>query len=410
MVGNLRESFQRNVSVHHSWNRGTAVHGIHFLRLEGNVVYHIMGHTFFIEDGVEEYNVLDNNLAIKTIPSMNLLNTDQTPAGFWIVSGKNRILNNHAVASRRYGIWFRPEISATGTSVNTPMDVHPINIPVLEFNNNHAHSNGKYGLRIFDIFKPNEPSVFRNTYLWRNAKVGFTATVIGRVGFDGVVAVQNGHHVFESRSTSEIDDWDQAYIKNGFFVDYTGLPLAASFGEFGDNFGESEAMGGPMIGGILLPWNEKEGTGFSVHNTTFVNFVGGCIRGCAHCGRGGSPFMGDGAFETRFSGMKFVNSSQRVLFRHPNEGFFYDLDGTLTGSGIVETYTKGGTVRGSSFVGTSTLLPPEHCVESEFSRAGVAGRRLLGGGQRWRHGRIYLHRPYLPAQLVACRVACSLGR
>jgi hypothetical protein len=227
MVGNLRE-YQRNVSVHHSWNRGVAVHGVHYLRLIGNFAYHSMGHTFFIEDGVEEYNVLDGNLAIKTIPSMNLLNTDQTPACFWIVSGKNRIINNHAVASRRYGIWFRPEISATGTSVNTPMEIHPINIPVLEFDGNHAHSNGKYGLRVFDLFMPITPSVFRNTFVWRNAKIGWTATVIGRVGFDGIVAVQNGGHVFESRAVTSIDNWDQAYIKNGFFVDYTGLPLSES--------------------------------------------------------------------------------------------------------------------------------------------------------------------------------------
>ena len=29
MVGNLRESFQRNVSVHHSWNRSHAPHPLH---------------------------------------------------------------------------------------------------------------------------------------------------------------------------------------------------------------------------------------------------------------------------------------------------------------------------------------------------------------------------------------------
>ena len=133
MIGNLRESYQRNVSVHHSWNRGVAIHGVNYLRLENNLVYHAMGHNFFIEDGPEEYNRLENNLGIKAIPSMNLLNTDQTPAGFWLVSAKNYIIRNHAVASRRYGIWLRPEISATGTSANTPMDVHPINIPVLEF-------------------------------------------------------------------------------------------------------------------------------------------------------------------------------------------------------------------------------------------------------------------------------------
>ena len=153
--------------------RGVAIHGVNFLRLESNTAYQVMGHTFFIEDGPEEYNRLENNLAIKTIPSMNLLNTDQTPAGFWIVSGRNYIVRNHAVAARRYGIWFRPEMSATGTSVNTP-DVHPINIPMIDFRGNEAHSNGKYGLRIFDEYFPNAPSVIRDLFVWRNGGVGWT--------------------------------------------------------------------------------------------------------------------------------------------------------------------------------------------------------------------------------------------
>ena len=71
--------------------------------------------------------------------------------------------------------------------------------------------------------------------------------------------------------------------------------------------------------------------------------------------------IGDGAFETRFQGMRFVNSSQRAYFRHPNEAFLYDLDGSLTDTGIVETYTRGGNIRGSSLVGTSILLPPGVC-------------------------------------------------
>ena len=103
------------------------------------------------------------------------------------MSGANYIIRNHAVASRRYGLWFRPEISATGTSVNTP-DVHPINIPVLEMRGNEAHSNGKYGFRIFDDYYPNKPSVIYDLFVWRNGKVGFTATNIGEIGFDGVVA------------------------------------------------------------------------------------------------------------------------------------------------------------------------------------------------------------------------------
>ena len=85
MVGNLRKSFQRNVSVHHSWNRGTAVHGVHYLRLEHNFLFRIMGHAFFIEDGVEEENTIRGNLCVLTSSSNSLLNTDQTPACFWYV-------------------------------------------------------------------------------------------------------------------------------------------------------------------------------------------------------------------------------------------------------------------------------------------------------------------------------------
>jgi hypothetical protein len=88
----------------------------------------------------------------------------QTPAVFWIVNANNIIVNNHAVAGRRYlhylyslntshshinsfyrryGIWYRAEISATGTSANTPA-VNPINVAVLESSGNVAHSNGEH--------------------------------------------------------------------------------------------------------------------------------------------------------------------------------------------------------------------------------------------------------------------------
>ena len=61
-----------------------------------------------------------------------------------------------------------------------------------------------------------------------------------------------------------------------------------------------EALGKSMKDGILLPWNEAAGGGMAISNVTFVNFKNACIRGCAHCGRGGSPVVGDGAFETRY--------------------------------------------------------------------------------------------------------------
>ena len=126
MIGDLLQSYQRNCSIHHSWNRGVAIHGVNNLTMENNFVYNVMGHAFFIEDGVEQYNFLKGNLGVKVLPSMNLLNTDQarsrpfsfaftiasqnithltpciqTPAVFWITYAKNYIINNHGVASKR---------------------------------------------------------------------------------------------------------------------------------------------------------------------------------------------------------------------------------------------------------------------------------------------------------------------
>lgn len=239
------------------------------------------------------------------------------------------------------------------------------------------HSNGKYGLRIFDIYEPIAKSVFQNYFLWRNSHLGWAATIIGQVSFDNFVVVENGGFVYEGREVA-VNSWIDYGISNSLFVDYTGLPLGTSFAAFSDAFDVFSQMGGPQEGGLLLPWNRNPDGGYRISNCTFVNFKNPCFRGCAHCGRGGSPSFADGGFETRFEGMRFVNSSQRAWFRHPNEAVFYDLDGSFTGTGIVEDYTRGGSVRGSSFVGTSVLTPSKGCYRSSLSTFGTGGSVCLG--------------------------------
>jgi hypothetical protein len=41
-----------------------------------NVAFDVMGHTFFVEDGVETNNYYDHNLAMNIKKSNSLLNTD----------------------------------------------------------------------------------------------------------------------------------------------------------------------------------------------------------------------------------------------------------------------------------------------------------------------------------------------
>jgi hypothetical protein len=75
--------------------------------------------------------------------------------------------------------------------------------------------------------------------------------------------------------------------------------------------------------------------------------------------------------------LRFINSSQRALFRHPNEAFLYDLDGTLTDTKIMENYTRGGKTRGSSMVGTGTFLP-NSCIPTNMSSRGTGGSICTG--------------------------------
>lgn len=152
MIGTVHNSYVRGNSIHHTYNRAVTIHGVHYLRITDNVAYKTMGHTFFIEDAAETKNYLENNLAINTQRSWSLLNTDQSPASFWITHPDNIFRGNHAAGSTNYGFWFDTKPNPMGPSFDP--NVCPENSPLGEFTNNVAHSNGKYGLRIFHNLIP----------------------------------------------------------------------------------------------------------------------------------------------------------------------------------------------------------------------------------------------------------------
>jgi hypothetical protein len=106
MIGAVHNSYAKGLSVHKGNNRAFTLHGTHYLRLEENVVFEVAGHNFFIEDAIETNNYMYKNLVMKTIRSMSLLNTDQTPACFWITHPNNIFIDNHAAGSDRYGFWY----------------------------------------------------------------------------------------------------------------------------------------------------------------------------------------------------------------------------------------------------------------------------------------------------------------
>jgi hypothetical protein len=52
--------------------------------VQDNVAFDVMGHTYFFEDGVETGSTLVGNLGMLTRVSNAMLNTDTTPATFWV--------------------------------------------------------------------------------------------------------------------------------------------------------------------------------------------------------------------------------------------------------------------------------------------------------------------------------------
>merc|ERR1719191_534265 len=93
-------------AVRHTFNRAFTVHGIHKLHVERNVAYNTLGHSYFLEDGMEHDNVFADNLGILTMPSFSLLASDQNPSTFWTTNPHNTWVRNHAAGSHTFGFWF----------------------------------------------------------------------------------------------------------------------------------------------------------------------------------------------------------------------------------------------------------------------------------------------------------------
>ncbi|KAK3583428.1 hypothetical protein CHS0354_025548 [Potamilus streckersoni] len=92
-------------SIHHSFARCITIHGTFGILAKDNVCYRSLGHSYFLEDGGEKYNVLDGNLAIGTLKA-KLLPSDSDPAAFWVTNPLNDLINNVGAGGEGKGIWY----------------------------------------------------------------------------------------------------------------------------------------------------------------------------------------------------------------------------------------------------------------------------------------------------------------
>jgi len=246
------------------------IHDVEYLRVEKNVAYHTMGHTFFIEDAVEKNNFVEGNLAVLTMRSWSLLNTDQTPASFWITHPDNIFRNNHAAGSDRYGFWFDLQEHSTGPSFDP--NVCPINTKLGEFSNNVAHSNGRYGLRIFHGHIPRLD--LENDYA-NNPSDPFSATPVitahytNFLGYknkiNGAIAEEMGAVLFENFKVADNLVAGIEFSLTGSTVD--GMTRIVDALVVGRSANDEGILDGVRYG-IITPRTEN----FTVDGVDFYNF------------------------------------------------------------------------------------------------------------------------------------------
>ncbi len=166
--GSGRGQYIRDCSVHKSHNRAITIHGSHFVGVERNVSYDVMGHAMFLEDGVERGNRFIENLVLATrkpaacqqmLTHDNSLDQAQnrSPASFWISNPDNQFIGNVAADSVGVGYWFALHRFATGLSATGAWSGEFTNtdatlLPLGKFEANSAHSI-KMGIDVHDSVK-----------------------------------------------------------------------------------------------------------------------------------------------------------------------------------------------------------------------------------------------------------------
>ena len=340
-IDDASESFCIGNAVHQSWARIVAIHDTHFLTVQKNVGYRVYGHNYFIEDGIETNNLLEDNLGISTIQIWTLINTDVTAATFWITNPNNIVRRNRAAGGDWFGFWYQLENRVTGPSSNP--EICPDGIEMGIFSNNIAHSYfqglriGEYAPRKYPCVAYNDVSnfqtevwyqknppihaVFSDFIAFKNFEYGVHAQMIGSVEFRNFLIAESrlgGVKIGQTNLTRE----DEAYLNELVIV---GL----SHNIDPDTSRYTHSMG------LITPRTDF----LLVNNVSFYNFSLQynmiALQSCSDCDR--SPITGGKT--TKFSNLSFSNVYRKILWNSPQKEIYVDLDGTLSGKkGMLTPY------------------------------------------------------------------------
>lgn len=319
--GNMEGSYVKANSIHHSFQRAVTTHDTDNWEVRDNVAYDVQGHTYFVEDGTEKMNSITGNLAILTRRSSALLKSDMKPACFWTATPFNYWYGNKAVHSFHFGMWFE----FSGSVNHNPGDQDPNTCPVHnhlgQWFNNTLHNHASIGFRIYPEYTPyNNPCD--------------TNSGTAPMEFYNLTSFRNGGNGLFSKRHGDLHHYNHILLENGgdeiSIVKYYNVPYYTNYPTFNNVLAIAslnnihDAAVGKFA--IYAPSLEH----FFVSNMTIVNYgAGGAISSCNECLSGEN--MHQGASTYRFRGMKFVNTSKRILWTETKKDIFWDLDGSLAG-------------------------------------------------------------------------------
>ncbi len=175
-----------------------------------NFAYHIFGHNYFghnyfghnyfVEDGNEQFNLIERNLGVWTLRMFAALASDAKPATFWMSSANNLWRDNVAAGSELIGFWFELPGNPGGPSFTT--SICPVHSYFGEFRDNIAHSNAGPGMRIYPHYEPlvdpcndnspTSPQYLYNFTSFRNGGNGIFSKLVGDVHHINTKLLENG--------------------------------------------------------------------------------------------------------------------------------------------------------------------------------------------------------------------------
>ncbi|PRP81432.1 hypothetical protein PROFUN_10962 [Planoprotostelium fungivorum] len=280
---NMSQVFGQNISVtdcsiHHNYQRCISVHASFGVLVQDNVAFNTYSHCYFLEDGSEMGNQFLHNLGSlvrsNTNATRRILDSDSTPAVFWITNMNNTFYNN-AASGADSGFWIGLSLTPGGISEALYPNLKPINIPAAGMGYNTAHSVASFGLDnsrsvgtngAFDPRLGDE--TIRVPNIWSNFVV-----YKGLAG--GIWVSSGGMYV-----NMTIADCAFSMVKPTPGQIFVNLTIIGDTG----NIGPGGFPTKPVCGMTNYPVDG----GIRVINTTFVNFTRPNVA--AHCHPGGDQW------------------------------------------------------------------------------------------------------------------------